>query len=60
MNQLGRFNVLQLVFLESSGFRFPFAHYTTRKLLASELFLIYGFIVRYVRMDGAQDNRGFN
>lgn len=62
-------HVLQLVFLGSSGFRFPFAHFPTKQSSASELYLIfwkavkmlavYGFVVRYVSMDGAQANRDF-
>ena len=62
-------HVLQLVFLGSSGFRFPFAHFPTKQISASELYLIfrkavkmlalYGFVVRYVSMDGAQTNRDF-
>jgi hypothetical protein len=62
-------HVLQLVFLGSTGFRFPFAHFPTKQSPASELYIIfwravkllalYGFIVRYVSMDVAQTNRDF-
>ena len=65
---LGKY-VLQLLFLGTSGFRFPFAHFVTNSIQASELYGLfwkavyllytYGFTVLYTCMDGAQSNRSF-
>lgn len=61
--------ILQLLFLGLSGFRFPFAHFVTDGIQASELYGIfwkavqylwtYGFKVVYTCMDGAVCNRSF-
>ena len=66
--RLGKY-VLQLLFLGTSGFRFPFAHFVTNSIQASELYGLfwkavyllytYGFIILYTCMDGAQANRSF-
>ena len=66
--RLGKY-VLQLLFLGTSGFRFPFAHFVTNSIQASELYGLfwkavyllysYGFTVLYTCMDGAQSNRSF-
>ncbi|KAL3854195.1 hypothetical protein ACJMK2_013473 [Sinanodonta woodiana] len=68
MKSLGNY-ALQMVFLELTGFRFPFAHFITRQAQASELYTlfwgavdklsVYGFTTAYVNMDGAQSNRSF-
>lgn len=65
---LGKY-VLQLLFLGTNGFRFPFAHFITNGIQASELYGLfwksvyflytYGFTVLYTCMDGAQSNRSF-
>lgn len=62
-------HALQLVFLGVTGFRFPFAHFITDGVQATELYPIfwqavdrlqmYGFKVIYTCMDGAQSNRTF-
>lgn len=62
-------HILQFMFLGISGFRFPFAHFTTTNVQAYELYLLfwdaveflkmYGFTAVYVSMDGAQSNRTF-
>lgn len=66
--QLGT-HVLQLLFLSITGFRFPFAHFITDNVQASELYGLfwkavellwtYGFKVLYTCMDGAVCNRSF-
>ena len=60
-------HVLQLLFLGVTGFRFPFAHFVTSSVQASELYGLfwkavkilwtYGFRVLYTCMDGAVCNR---
>lgn len=65
---LGKY-VLQLLFLGTNGFRFPFAHFVTNSIQPSELYGLfwkavyllytYGFTVLYTCMDGAQCNRSF-
>ncbi|XP_052237193.1 uncharacterized protein LOC127848653 [Dreissena polymorpha] len=62
-------HILQLLFLGLNGFRFPFAHFVTKGIQASELYGLfwkairllytYGFKVLYTCMDGAQCNRTF-
>lgn len=62
-------HVLQLLFLGITGFRFPFAHFITDNIQASELYGLfwkavkflwtYGFKVLYTCMDGAVCNRSF-
>ena len=62
-------HVLQLLFLGINGFRFPFAHFVTDSIQASELYSIFwkavrilftfGFKVLFTSMDGAQCNRSF-
>ena len=62
-------NVLQYIFLGSTGFRFPIAHYPTSTAKASELYVythsiirkldLYGFEVTSVIMDGGAQNRDF-
>ena len=59
-------HVLQLLFLGITGFRFPFAHFVTDNVQASELYGLfwkavkalwtYGFKVLYTCMDGAVCN----
>lgn len=66
--QLGT-HVLQLLFLGVTGFRFPFAHFITSQIQASELYSLFwksvqclfsfGFKVIYTCMDGAVCNRSF-
>lgn len=65
---LGKY-VLQLLFLGLNGFRFPFAHFITNGVQASEIYGLfwkavyllysYGFKVLFTCMDGAQSNRSF-
>lgn len=60
-------HVLQLVFLGSTGFRFPFAHFATDTASGHELYLLmwqsvnmllnFGFKIQYISTDGAQTNR---
>jgi len=62
-------HILQLLFLGLNGFRFPFAHFVTKGIQASEVYGLfwkairllytYGFKVLYTCMDGAQCNRTF-
>lgn len=62
-------HILQMLFLGLSGFRFPFAHFVTTGIHASELYSIfwkavqhlftYGFRILYTCMDGAVCNRSF-
>lgn len=62
-------HILQLLFLGTTGFRFPFAHFISTNVHASELYSIfwdavdqlqvYGFTVLYTCMDGAPSNRSF-
>ena len=62
-------HVLQLLFLGFNGFRFPFAHFVTDNIQASELYGLFwiavyklhefGFQVLYTCMDGAQANHSF-
>ena len=64
-NILGN-HVLQLLFLGVTGFRFPFAHFVTDNVQASELYGMfwkavkilwtYGFKVLFTCMDGAVCN----
>jgi len=62
-------HVLQMLFLGLNGFRFPFAHFVTDTIQASQIYGLfwkavyllygYGFKVLYTCMDGAQSNRNF-
>jgi len=62
-------HVLQFLFLSVTGFRFPFAHFITDQITASELYSIFwksvqllwsfGFKVVFTCMDGAVANRSF-
>lgn len=62
-------HILQLLFLGVTGFRFPFAHFITDNIQASELYGLFwravkilwtfGFKVLYTCMDGAVCNRSF-
>lgn len=66
--QLGN-HVLQFVFVGLSGFRFPFAHFLSNQVQATELHTLfwesidnlqmYGFDVVFTCMDGASSNRSF-
>ena len=59
--------VLQFIFLGYDGFRFPFAYYPTKGANAPEMYFLlwdailklkqYGFIVDFLIMDGASNNR---
>ncbi|CAG2206495.1 unnamed protein product [Mytilus edulis] len=60
-------HALQLVFLGSTGFRFPFAHFPASTASGHELYLLvwqsvnrlmnFGFKIMFVSTDGAQTNR---
>ncbi|KAJ8313792.1 hypothetical protein KUTeg_008353 [Tegillarca granosa] len=60
-------HVLQLVFLGSTGFRFPFAHFPSCTASGHELYLLlwksvnmlsnFGFTIQFISTDGAQTNR---
>ena len=62
-------HVLQFVFLGNTGFRFPFAHWPTKEVDPSTLYIIFwkavfwllkaGFKVRYCCCDGGEANRSF-
>lgn len=55
------------MFLGSTGFRFPFAHFATDTVSGHELYLLmwqsvnmllnFGFKIQYISTDGAQTNR---
>jgi hypothetical protein len=60
-------HVLQFLFQGIGGFRFPFAHFLSKQVSASDLYCVvweavdhlrqYGFNVKYISMDGAVSNR---
>ena len=62
-------HVLQFVFLGNTGFRFPFAHWPTKEVDPSTLYIIFwkavfwllkaAFKVRYCCCDGGEANRSF-
>jgi len=62
-------HALQLLFLGLTGFRFPFAHFISTEVHATEIHCLfweavsklkmYGFDVAYTCMDGAPSNRNF-
>ena len=62
-------HVLQVMFVEYTGFRFPVCHYPTCGVKASELHQIlwstikklhdWGFLVDYIMQDGGEENRQF-
>ena len=62
-------HVLQIHFLDKTGFRFPIAHFPTTQATAVDLNGIfwdaveniesYGFVIEYTNMDGAITNRQF-
>ncbi len=62
-------DALQLIFHGYTGFRFPFAHFPTSGVKASELYIIvweaisalqqWGFQVDYIMQDGGAQNREF-
>ena len=62
-------HVLQIMFQGISGFRFPFVHFVSRQVNASDLYILmweaidklrcYDFSVKYICMDGACSNRSF-
>lgn len=66
-NKIMGTHVLQLLFYGLNGFRFPFAHFVTDNIQASEVYALFwkavyilftfGFKVIYTCMDGAQANR---
>ena len=63
------YHILQLLFLGVTGFRFPFAHFITDNIQASEQYALFwravknlwtfGFKVLYTCMDGAVCTRSF-
>jgi hypothetical protein len=62
-------HVFQFVFLGFGGFRFPFAHFPVTEASAAEIHCMFweavsqlsawGFVCKYVNMDGANANRSF-
>ncbi|KAJ8321537.1 hypothetical protein KUTeg_000913 [Tegillarca granosa] len=60
-------HALQFVFLGFTGFRFPFAHFSSQTASGHELYLLiwnavnmllnFGFKIQYISTDGAQTNR---
>lgn len=62
-------HALQMMFLRLTGFRFPFAHFISRNINATQLYILFweavnnlkdmDFSVQYVCIDGAVSNRSF-
>ena len=62
-------HVFQMMFQGLTGFRFPFAHFISNNVTATDMYILvweavdmlssYGFDAKYICMDGASNNRSF-